>query len=292
MAQSVSICVPAVGRCINNCKTCCAKMHKAEYKNAYHGSMCETIRYIEDIRTRLDYCREKGVDVAILTGSTEPQQDREFLKQFYLINKSLKNPFRNLEMQTTGAFIDKDMLAFLRLLGVQTMAISTFCLDDDAVNRYITGTPDNKLILEELCKNIKDAGMSLRVCVNIVNDVLVNQVVPAKSIINRCKELGADQITFRKMWAPDSKTEQGKYIKENCYKSDSYLDEIQEFIIKNGTYLNTLEYGAKRYAYNGMSTVIDLDPQSTEKNESIKYYVIRQNGKMYSDWNSPASLVF
>lgn len=292
MAQSVSVCVPAVGKCINNCRTCCSKMHEADYENGYHGSMCRYVQYIEDVRQRLEYCREKGADVAILTGSTEPQQDKAFLKDFYLLNKSLKSPFRNVEMQTTGAFIDLDMLMFLKSLGVQTMAISMFCLDDDEVNRDITRTSDKNLNIRELCKNIKTAGMNLRVCINMTDHILVHEEINADNLFRICEELGANQVTVRKMWAPDDSTEQGAYIRDNCKESHKYIDEINDLIVEKGTYLNTLEYGAKRYAYKGFSTVIDRDPQSTEINDGIKYYVIRQNGKMYSDWNSPASLVF
>lgn len=292
MAQSVSVCVPAVGKCINDCKTCCSKMHEADYENGYHGSMCRYVQYIEDVKQRLEYCRDKGCDVAILTGSTEPQQDKAFLKDFYLLNKSLKNPFRNIEMQTTGAFIDMDMLVFLKSLGLQTMAISMFCLDDDEVNKDITRTSDKNLNIRELCKNIKAAGLNLRVCINMTDHILVHKEINADNIFAICEELGANQVTIRKMWAPDDSTKQGAYIRDNCKESQKYIDEINSLITKKGTYLNTLEYGAKRYAYKGFSTVIDNDPQSTEINDGIKYYVIRQNGKMYSDWNSPASLVF
>lgn len=297
MAQSVSICVPAAGKCINNCKTCCSKMHEADYENRFYSSLCDHVQYIEDMRQRLEYCREKGCGVAILTGSTEPQQDLNFLKEFYLINRSLKSPFRDIEMQTTGAFVDKDMLGFLRSLGVQTIGVSTFCINNDEINKDITRTSDKNLNLVELCKNIKEAGINIRLCLNMTDHILdVSKVEDGKitpdKIFDICAELGANQVTFRKMWAPDDTSEQGAFIRDNCKHASEYIDQINKVIATEGTYLNTLEYGAKRYAYRGFSTVIDIDPQSTEVNEEIKYYVIRQNGKMYSDWNSPASLVF
>lgn len=297
MAQSVSVCVPALGKCINDCKTCCSKMHEANYENKFYSSLCDHVRYLKDVKQRLEYCREKGCDVAILTGSTEPQQDLNFLKEFYLLNSSLDKPFRDIEIQTTGALMNEDMLGFLRELGVQTVAVSTFCINNDEINREINRTCDKNLTLKTLCQNIKKAGMNLRVCLNMTDHILdtsnmEDKAVTPDKIFDICTELGANQVTFRKMWASDDGSEQSEWIKENCQKADKYIEEINEAIVKNGTYLNTLEYGAKRYAYQGISTVIDKDPQSTEVNENIKYYVIRQNGKVYSDWNSPASLVF
>lgn len=293
MAQSVSICVPAAGRCINNCKTCCSKMHPAEYENRYHDNMMNHMRYIRDIKERMEYSREKGCDVAILTGSTEPQQDRQFLKEFWLVNESLKNPFRNIEIQTTGATIDRDMLKFFRELGVQTVAISLFCLNDDEVNRSIIGTCDKDLNLQNLCKEIKEEGMNIRLCLNITDHIMANGNDDPNSIFGKCSEYVADQVTFRKMWAPDNTSEQGSWIQEHCMRSDEIITKIKEEIKKNGEYLNTLEYGAKRYGYQGFSTVIDEDSMSKDQNNgAIKYYVIRQNGKMYSNWDSRASLIF
>lgn len=306
MAQSLSICVPAAGHCINNCLTCCSKMHPSEYPNMYHGTLMDYAHYIEDLKERMEYAREKGCDVCMLTGSTEPQQDKQFLKDFWMVNKSLKNPYRDIEIQTTGAFIDDDILEFLaHKIGVKTVCISAFSISNDTVNRDIIQTKDKNLCLASLCRKIKEHGMNLRLCLNITDyGYLSRYLVTDKNgnqtwnnmtddIFGRCLELGADQVTIRKMWAPDNTTKQGKWIKENCIHSDELIAELEEEIVRNGAFLNTLEYGAKRYAYKGFSTVIDRDSMAQDKNnQAIKYFVIRQNGKLYSNWDSPASLIF
>lgn len=291
MAQSLSICVPAAGHCINNCRTCCSQMHTAEYRNMYHGNFMEYAQYIEDLKERMEYAREKGCDVCMLTGSTEPQQDIQFLRDFWLVNESLSSPYRDIEIQTTGAYMSGDMVEFLRKkIGVKTICISTFNIFDDERNREIIQTRDGHLELRNLCRIAKYYGMNIRLCLNITDEYSVDDV---QKIFDKCEFLNADQITIRKMWAPNSTTEQGAWIAEHCINSDKVIAALEDEIISNGTYLNTLEYGAKRYAYRGFSTVIDRDSMAQDKsNNAIKYYVIRQNGKIYSNWDSPASLIF
>lgn len=298
MAQSLSICVPAKGHCINNCKTCCSMMHPSEYPNMYHGTLMDYAHYMEDLKERMEYAREKGCDVCMLTGSTEPQQDKQFLRDFWLINQSLERPYRDIEIQTTGAFMDDDMLEFLaHKVGVKTICISTFNIFSETRNREIMQTKDSSLGVRRLCESAKKYGMNIRLCLNITDEYaypdgkITSDIIDG--IFDRCAYLKADQITIRKMWAPDNTSKQGKWIESNCKCSDKLITMLEDEIVQNGAYLNTLEYGAKRYAYKGFSTVIDRDSMAQDKNnQAIKYYVIRQNGKLYSNWDSPASLIF
>ena len=98
--QSLSVCVPAK-RCINDCVFCCSKMHAADYEDCF-TDILRYASYSDDLRKRLEYARENGCNTCMLTGNNEPQQNREFLRVFSEINRSLRHPFLNIEMQTTG----------------------------------------------------------------------------------------------------------------------------------------------------------------------------------------------
>ena len=41
-----------------------------------------------------------------------------------------------------------------------------------------------------------------------------------------------------------------------------------------------------------MSVVIDNDCISKENNESLKYVILRENGKLYCRWDDKGSLIF
>ena len=291
--QSLSVCVPAK-RCINDCVFCCSKMHAADYEDCF-TDILRYASYSDDLRKRLEYAREDGCNICMLTGNNEPQQNREFLRVFSEINRSLRHPFLNIEMQTTGAFIDEAFLDFFRQsVGVTTVAISVACLDDDAHNREMIRTRDEGLSLSKLCAAIRRRNMNLRICLNMNDGILAHHPLAPDSIISLCGGLGADQITFRALWAPDEATDQGRWIAGHV--TDTTLDFIKALkqdIRSKGKYLDTLEYGADRYDYHGFSVVVDEDCMAQEENKNaVKYLILRPNGHLYSKWDSKASLIF
>lgn len=303
--QSLSICCPAK-KCINHCETCTARQHDNPYLDKFNGSRCQTFEYWNDVIKRMKYAQDKGCTTVMLTGSVEPQQNRRWLEGLYLAMKSLPKPFLNIEMQTTGAFIDKDYLMFLKSIGVTTLAISTFNVFDDKVNREIEHCADKTLKLYDLCESAKGLGFNVRICVNVTDYAFTDSfrmnwsIEPYPSIcdeiqciFNRCSELFADQVTFRKMWSVDG-TPEGEWIKQNCGKHcDGFLNGVNNYVRGHGKLINVLPYGAARYDCNGFSIVIDTDSMAKdETNMATKYYIIRENGKMYSSWDSKASLVF
>ena len=291
--QSLSVCVPAK-RCINDCVFCCSKMHAADYEDCF-TDILRYASYSDDLRKRLEYARENGCNTCMLTGNNEPQQNREFLRVFSEINRSLRHPFLNIEMQTTGAFIDEAFLDFFRQsVGVTTVAISVACLDDDAHNREMIRTRDEGLSLSKLCAAIRRRNMNLRICLNMNDGILAHHPLAPDSIISLCGGLRADQITFRALWAPDEATDQGRWIAGHV--TDTTLDFIKALkqdIRSKGKYLDTLEYGADRYDYHGFSVVVDEDCMAQEENKNaVKYLILRPNGHLYSKWDSKASLIF
>ena len=291
--QSLSVCVPAK-RCINDCLFCCSKMHGADYEDRF-TEICSYPSYAEDMRKRLEYARENGCNTCMLTGNNEPQQNKDFLRVFSEVNCSLRMPFLNIEMQTTGAYIDPDFLDFFKnSVGVTTIAVSVACLDDDAKNREMIQTKDHSLTLSEFCAEVKKRNINLRLCLNMNDDVLTSHAYTPDSVIELCSALGADQITFRALWSPDDKTEQGEWISEHVTATTTdFIEALKADVKARGKYLDTLEYGADRYDYHGFSVVIDEDCMSQEENKNaVKYLILRPNGHLYSKWDSQASLIF
>ena len=291
--QSLSVCVPAK-KCINDCVFCCSKMHTADYEDCFTDIM-RYASYSGDLRKRLEYARENGCNTCMLTGNNEPQQNREFLRVFSEINRTLKQPFLNIEMQTTGAFIDEEFMDFFReAVGVTTVAVSVACLDDDGNNREMIRTRDGELRLMKLCEAIRRRNMNLRICLNMNDGILAHHALVPDSVTDLCGALGADQITFRALWAPDAETEQGRWIAEHVTEvTHSFIRELKQDIRSKGKYLDTLEYGADRYDYHGFSVVVDEDSMAQEdRHDAVKYLILRPNGHLYSKWDSKASLIF
>lgn len=294
--QSLSICVPAQ-RCINDCKFCCSKMHGGDYEDLYTNPMTYE-SYVANMKKRMQYARDNGCNTIMLTGNNEPQQNKEFLKTFAFVNKSLTNPFINIEMQTSGAFIDRELLLFLRdTVGVTTVAISVACINDVNNNIEMIQCKDKSLSVFYLSNLVKELNMNLRLCLNM-NDNMYSQNLTTndkvEEIIKLVKLMKADQLTVRALWSNEPNTDQYKWIQKNVTADTMYCIECFKQKVKHeGRYLDTLEYGADRYDFRDLSVVIDEDSMSQDINkQSVKYLILRPNGKLYSKWDSKASLIF
>ena len=286
--QSLSVVVPAK-RCINRCSFCVACMRAEPYIDQLDDNNRFYDLYISDYKKRLEFARDTGCNTVMLTGNCEPQQNREFLKTFGLLNQSLSKPFRWISMQTTGTLLDAGYLRFLRNhVGVSTISVSLASLDN-AVNAEITHMA--KMVdIAFLCSEIKRYDFNLRLSINLTKEI--EQTWPSvESLLAYCHELGADQITFRVLYSSGLDTPQDRWIADNA-ASQEYVARIKSFITENGTVLGRLVFGAVKYGILGMSTVIDDDCMSQTPKEEYKYLILRPNCKLYSRWDDPASLIF
>ena len=290
--QSLSIVVPTHG-CMNQCKFCVSRMHKEEYPN-----LISTNDYFhrESYKNRMAFARDNGCNTVMLTGQGEPQQNMEFIADFAKMNSELTMPFRNIEIQTTGAKIDKYTLGCLRNNGITTISLSVSCLNNDEVNSDIINGERTPINLRKLCAEIKEFGFNLRLSLNVTKWIYLYEEPSGgfEDIFKYCsEELKADQVTFRKMYTDGKDTPQAKWISENNVNVVPYFKGLNEYILKNGRYLETLEYGSRRYSVMGMSTVVDEDCMAkSEEKKTLKYLILRPNCKLYTQWDDKGSLLF
>lgn len=286
--QSLSVVVPSK-KCINDCKFCVAKTRQDNYKNQLNSNLRFYDLYLKDYLKRLEFARDNGCNTVMLTGDAEPQQNRKFLETFGILNSQLDKPFRWIEMQTTGTLINDGYLRFLRNhVGVSTISVSLSSFDDDT-NNNICGIK-NRVILQELCHEIKRYDFNLRLSINLTDEF---DLISPNDIFEYCRNtLDADQITFRVLFQSLNNSQQDHWIKEHSAKQ-STIDHIKEYIELHGSKLEHLEYGACKYSVLGMSTVLDDDCMAKRNDkDEYKYLILRPDCKLYSKWDDPASLIF
>jgi hypothetical protein len=310
--QTISIVVPTKG-CVNQCPFCVSRMHDCPYENHFDAFQIEK---------RIKWAVMNGINTCIITGTGEALQNRAFLGNLWQVFKKMDYPFPNVELQTTGVMLEESKEAFfsnsnsntpelyypnidlLKNLGVNTISLSVSDIFFDHLNSEIIGiNPKLQFNLEKLISFLKKNEFNIRLSLNMLKHF--DHVTPA-GILRRCKELGANQVTFRKMYYEDGEdwvTKEGLWTKENkC--SDKTLEKIRDYIqgtyvIKeggripgNGIFLYKLPFGASVYSIEGMSVVIDDDCMSKENNEFLKYVILRENGKLYAQWDNEGSLIF
>lgn len=269
-------------------------MHESPYKNTMDENLPFFDLYQRDYIKRLEFARDNGCNTVMLTGNSEPQQNRSFLQAFGTMNNNLSKPFRWIEMQTTGVLLDESYLRFLRNhVGVSTISVSLSAFDDDINAEYNGTLPQLKVNLRKLCALIKKYDFNLRLSVNMT-DYFTGRS-PEEILTYARQELLADQVTFRVLYTStddvNAQTPQDKWILEHGASPET-LDAIKKYVTEKGRALEILEFGAVKYSVMGMSTVIDDDCMSTVPKESLKYVILQPNCKLYSKWDDPASLIF
>ena len=296
--QSLSIVVPTK-KCINNCPFCVSKTHECNYENMISNPL-----FKEDYIERLEYARDLGTNIVILTGTGEALQNKKFLNDFAYFNKLLKKPFYNIELQTTGVLLDNNTLNWLRnIIRVKTISLSVSNLFNNENNLEIINVHDKlKFDLVELSKKIKSYGFNLRISLNVLDNIdselnignSEHNIYDFKKLFKILNDMDVDQVTFRKMWTSNNNTIIDNWIKSYTKKTDYFLNELLLYLKKNAHFLSKLPFGASQYSLNEISVVIDNDCMNdkTPYKEELKYLILRENAKLYSKWNDKGSLIF
>ena len=296
--QSLSICVPGP-RCINKCKFCVACMHTSWYKNQMDENLPFYDLYYEDYLKRLIYAKENDANIMMITGDIEPLQNRHFLQTLAIMNKYVLpqrgcSSFNWIEIQTSAVGFNKEYARFLRnTVGVSVFSFSLSSFDDEK-NAEIVGMPEKlKVNIQEVCKIVKKYDFTLRLSLNMSDEMLRSvsggENLPGYEMVDRIfkksKELGADQVTFRKFYTSGD-NDQSKWINENKV-DDSFFTVLEQYVRVNGRLIGVLPYGYQQYSVHGISVVIDQDCMNEQKakKETSKYFVIRPDCKIYDGWN-------
>lgn len=292
-AQSLSVVVPNP-QCINTCKFCVSKMSANQYKNQMDDNLPFFDLYVKDYLKRLSFAKDNGCNTVMLTGDSEPQQNRKFLTYFGLFMQMMNDPFEWIEMQTTGILLDANYLRFLRNhVGVNVISLSISSLDDQE-NRNIIGFPSTvQHKICDLCAEIKKYDFTLRLSLNLSE--AFGTYTP-EDLFATCYELGADQITLRVLYAADGSTQPGDWVLKHQLQQ-SKVAELYRYITDFGVVIGKLPYGATKYSIEGMSVVLDDDCMgkkqvTAEAADTYKYLILRPDCKLYSSWDDPASLIF
>lgn len=305
--QTISIVVPTKG-CVNKCPFCVSRMHDSSYEDNWNEPQ---------MIKRIRYAIMNNVNTCIITGTGEPLQNKPFINKLTMLFRRMDNPFPNVEFQTTGIFLSDTEkifdnfshseadppihmnLVLLHSLGVNTISLSVANIFDDGLNnKTICVLEKEKFYLHNLISLLKSNGFNVRLSLNMLKEY---DGYSAEHIILRCKDLGADQITFRKMYCPKTNfTPQSDWVKQHS-SSEETIKRIKEYIQGTsnnghqdgkGKLLYQLPFGPFVYSIMGMSVVIDDNCMGQESALSLKYIILRENGKLYSQWDDEGSLIF
>lgn len=290
--QSLSVVVPNP-KCINSCKFCVSRQHCGNHKNLLDENLPDFHRHLEDYLKRLEFARSNGCNTVMLTGCSEPQQNRKFLAYFGMFQRMMRDPFQWVEMQTTGILLDRGYLQFLRdHVGVNVISISVSSFYQQ-LNADIIGMPEgHEVWMSTLCPDIKELGMTLRLSLNLTDALYPDSgsVLSPEELFDLAQIFHPDQVTLRGMYDDGGDSPQAQWVREHRLDPAPFM----EYIRANGAKLGVLPYGTEKWSIRGMTTVLDSDcmAKAEPTGENYKYLILQPDCKLYSLWDDPASLIF
>lgn len=290
--QSLSCVVPVKGRCLNNCPFCVSHINPLNNKFLAHCK--ESPFYWDNYQKRMEFARDNDCNTLMITSTREFIQNLKFVRKILDTNSNLEKPFRCIEVQTSGVGLAKHFLLADSperdlLKDIDTFALSVVDLFDSENNARIMNMSKKLAVdLDMLCHLIKNQNKNLRICINLIN---IYDHVDIDLIFQRLRELGADQVTFRRLYHTDGYDDENDWIKRNEMNIDEFVN-YQTFIKDRARELDRLPFGAMKYSYEGISIVVDDDCMSQIVKQVMKYLILRENAKLYSKWDDEGSLIF
>lgn len=277
-ASSLSISVPSPDSekfsCNKNCPYCISKMTGLASHNpkAFYRNLQKKVPYLAQLAQ---------VNSVIITGKTEPLMLGESL--YDICEPVAHFP---LELQTNGMLLDDHTIDMLGQRGVNTIAIS---VDDMRQIR----------IFDKCAEACKRNGITLRATVNLTSKILQGspEVVDYKAlaidIIDKFKNVGVEQVSFRKITIPDHAIDTAESLKAQEWIRSNICDEwVNTFLYgfdlllkEKGCLISKLSFGANVYMFKGIScTTFGHCIQEENNSEDIRSLVYYEDGHMSASW--------
>lgn len=268
-AQSLSVCVPNKG-CNKNCPYCISQM--TGMKKASLGLMYRNLAKVKNL------AQAAQVSTVLFTSKGEPFLNFEQLC-------TLIDQFRNYwtEVQTNGLQLSKNTISELCTAGLDVIAVSVDDLE------FMTSQ-------KKLFETIRSESMVSRVTFNITD--ILGTGLTFEKLVSLCKECRVHQMTLRNIVIPNyikKKSKQTAWIKEHV-NPEMYEQLRREMIStceRDGYLLRNLEYGAKVFDYKGIAiSYSDYCIQDHNNSNDIRSLIFMEDGHVYTNWASDASILF
>ena len=276
-ANSLSICIPSLKGeeffCNKDCPYCISKMTGMNPVN--------TEFYTRNI-IKAQYVAEAAqVTSVVLTGKTEPLTNMDMV--LMMARRFHKFP---LEVQTNGLLLTASKIKMLAYAGINTVAISIDSWDQLDTLRGAIGL-------------LREKPITVRLTINLTRDILrlspeeVHYYELAATMVNKCREYGADQVSFRELTIPDHPIESEASKAAQAWISADlpagwakvFLASYDMLLQNKGLEVRSLPFGPKIYMLNGVScTSFTHCIQEKPANDDIRSLIYYEDGHMSTMW--------
>lgn len=265
-ARSLSISLPNYG-CNKNCQYCVSEM--TGHLKANEKLMTRNAPLVAAFAER------SNVNSVLFTSKGEPliSESFEFMTKIAPFFKQFPK-----EIQTNALLLNINTVHELYNLEFNVIAISI-----DSKKQL------HRLV--EMFNYIHNAGIIVRLTVNVST---LLEDLDFTEILDCCQNNNVRQLTFRKLTIPAGREDspQAEWIQENAPASlaDKYT---LDFYQCEKTLIRSTVDGINIYDAGGVAILFsDYCIQEQNNTEDVRSLIFKEDGHLYTSWNSRASIIF
>ena len=263
-ANNITICVPSKG-CTRNCPYCISKMTP----NVIGVHKFST----ERIMRAIAFAQTMGATSLLITSRGEPLLNIRDIRRVITI---AKEKFIPSEIQTNGD-IDK-YVDELAKNGLCVYAVSIDSIKQTEIQK-------------RLYERVNHCSMILRWTV-ILHDE--NMKLDVKNWLDLAQAHGVRQLSFRKLSVPLNPRDErpAKWIAQHSKNFPQWMKGLEAYI-ENRKIIRKLVFGPTVIEAESISlTYFPYCIQESGNEEELRSLILREDGHIYTDWNSNASILF
>ncbi|MHA2004547.1 MAG: hypothetical protein ACW960_10610, partial [Candidatus Thorarchaeota archaeon] len=184
----------------------------------------------------------------------------------------------HVEIQTSGVGLNEEMLDYLYELGVRVISLSIPALDTRDILEIMRVPPKYDYDPIGLSETIRSKGFTFRLSIAMTNWF---DEFTLDEILNQLKSIWKpDQVSFKKLFGADD------------ISSKRYDDFAQEFKSREYTRLELLPLGVWKYEAYDIGIVWNDDCMVSGPQETPRYLILQPDGRLYTRWDTKASVIF
>ena len=269
---SLQITVPA--GCMNDCGFCVYRQHATKFKTEWKSNHD---KWRKEIGRRFKFAADR-VEAVMITSHGEPTLNMKYIEDIMDILNRIAPWLAQVEIQTSGVGLTEEKLDLPYELGVRVISLSIPALDREKILEIMREPAKYDYDPIRLSGLIRSKGFTLRLSIAMTEwfddyslDDILNQLESPWQ---------PDQVSFKKLLGGDNMA------------SRRYDELAEEFRNREYTQLELLPLGVWKYDAHGIGIVWNDDCMVSEEQKQPRYLILQPDGRLYTRWDTKATVIF
>ena len=239
-----------------------------------------------NFRVACRLAKQTGTTTVLLTGKGEPTLYPELITTY--LRELIFFDFPLIELQTNGIEIASGKLDGHLLnwydYGLTTIAISVVHYDNTKNAEIYQPGSVSYTNLEVLIHKLHQIGFSVRLCVMLLKGC-IDCPDKVAQMIEECKQLGVEQLTFRNIKAADVTSDDKitEWTRQHAL-TEAEVSAINLYVKSNGTLLHKLMHNTEIYDVGGQNVCLGTCLTQDPDKEDFRQLIFFPSGDLYWDW--------